>query len=160
VKNVRQPNLYDSDFYAWTQQQAAAVRAGIWDDIDREHLAEEIEDLYLKGSHELWQHLRELLVWLVAWSYSPQTRQAHPWWYVRIGNIRLQIDNILHLNPRTRPKLDKSLAEAYEHGREVGAEELGVPPETFPEQCPWTIEQVLDGNLDGPAPFFEVGTAP
>ena len=55
-------HLYDDDFYAWTQQQAAAVRAGNWDEIDRENLAEEIEDLYLQGSHEIWQHLRELMV--------------------------------------------------------------------------------------------------
>jgi hypothetical protein len=34
-------HLYGDDFYAWTQQQAEAVRAGNWDAIDREHLAEE-----------------------------------------------------------------------------------------------------------------------
>jgi hypothetical protein len=34
--------LYDDDFYAWTQQQAAAVRAGIWDDIDCEEDVSEV----------------------------------------------------------------------------------------------------------------------
>jgi hypothetical protein len=55
------PDLYDSDFYAWTQQQAAAIRAGNWDAIERERLAEEVEDLYKEGSHELWQLLNELM---------------------------------------------------------------------------------------------------
>jgi len=36
---------YETDFYAWTQAQAAAIRAGAWDDVDRDHLAEEIEDV-------------------------------------------------------------------------------------------------------------------
>jgi len=36
---------YATDFYAWTQAQAAAIRAGAWDDVDRDHLAEEIEDV-------------------------------------------------------------------------------------------------------------------
>jgi hypothetical protein len=147
------PDLYDSDFYAWTQQQAAAIRAGNWDAIERERLAEEVEDVYTKGSHELWQLLNELMVWLVAWCHSAEKRQAHPWWYVRIDNIRMEMENILHLNPRTRPTLDKNMAEAYAHGREVGAEELGVPIDTIAETCPWTIEDVLSGTLDGPTPL-------
>jgi hypothetical protein len=36
---------YDTDFYAWTQAQAAAIRAGQWEALDIEHVAEEIEDL-------------------------------------------------------------------------------------------------------------------
>ena len=30
---------HDSDFYAWTQEQAGYLRAGRWHDIDLEHLA-------------------------------------------------------------------------------------------------------------------------
>jgi len=71
-------DLYDTDFFAWTQQQAEAIRAGVWDDIDRDHLAEEIEDWWKRDSHLLWQHLRELMVWLVAYSYAPEQRFAHP----------------------------------------------------------------------------------
>ena len=54
-------DLYDTDFFAWTQQQAEAVRAGVWDDIDRDHLAEEIADWWKRDSHLLWQHLRDLM---------------------------------------------------------------------------------------------------
>jgi hypothetical protein len=36
---------YDTDFYAWTQQQAAALRAKDWAAVDIEHLAEEVDDL-------------------------------------------------------------------------------------------------------------------
>ena len=44
--------LYDEDFYAWTQAQAKALRTHFRGDnrLDVEHLAEEIEDL---GSSEL-----------------------------------------------------------------------------------------------------------
>ena len=37
--------LYKQDFYAWTQTTAALIRAGKWDDLDREALAEEAESL-------------------------------------------------------------------------------------------------------------------
>jgi hypothetical protein len=38
--------LYDEDFYAWTQQQAKALRTHFKGDnrLDVEHLAEEVED--------------------------------------------------------------------------------------------------------------------
>ena len=42
---------YDTDFYAWTQAQAAAIRAGQWEALDIEHVAEEIEDLWKYDRH-------------------------------------------------------------------------------------------------------------
>ena len=36
---------YDTDFYAWTQQQAAALRQKAFAALDLEHLAEEIESM-------------------------------------------------------------------------------------------------------------------
>jgi len=36
---------YEQDFVSWTQEQAAAVRAGDLGRIDREHLAEELEEM-------------------------------------------------------------------------------------------------------------------
>ena len=38
--------LYDQDFYAWTQTtRRPLIRAGKWNDLDREALAEEIESV-------------------------------------------------------------------------------------------------------------------
>jgi hypothetical protein len=37
--------LYCQKRYLWAQQQANAIRDGDWDVVDREHVAEEIEDL-------------------------------------------------------------------------------------------------------------------
>src|SRR6266403_1653518 len=44
---------YDTDFYAWTQAQAAALRAGQWEALDIEHVAEELEDLWKFDRHNL-----------------------------------------------------------------------------------------------------------
>ena len=52
---------YDTDFYAWTQAQAAAIRAGTWDAVDRAHLAEEVEDVGKSERRALVSHLRVLL---------------------------------------------------------------------------------------------------
>lgn len=36
-------HLYEQDFYAWTQEQAKLLRSRVWDSLDIENLAEEIE---------------------------------------------------------------------------------------------------------------------
>jgi hypothetical protein len=150
------PDLYDSDFFTWTQQQAEAVRAGVWDDIDRDHLAEEIADGGKRDSHRLWQHLRDLMVWLVAYAYAPEQRLAHPHWYVRITGIRCDIEGIVDIWSNLAAKVDRILPEAYAHGREVASEATGRPLATFPEACLWTPEHVLTAPLEGPnSPFFE-----
>jgi hypothetical protein len=36
---------YNTDFYAWTQDQATHLRDGVWTAVDVTHVAEEIESL-------------------------------------------------------------------------------------------------------------------
>jgi hypothetical protein len=60
---------YDTDFYAWTQAQATALRAGAWDDVDRAHLAEEIEDVGKSERRALAGHLRVLLTHFLKWEF-------------------------------------------------------------------------------------------
>ena len=60
--------LYDRDFYAWTQDQAAALRA--WPEamrpnvLDIAHLAEEIEDLGSAQRTAAGSLLRQILIHL------------------------------------------------------------------------------------------------
>ena len=41
--------LYNTDFYAWTQEQARWIRQKAFDKLDIEHLFDEIESM---GKHE------------------------------------------------------------------------------------------------------------
>jgi hypothetical protein len=52
---------YDTDFYGWTQAQAAALRAQESKTLDWDHLAEEIESLGNEQRHAARSHLRVLL---------------------------------------------------------------------------------------------------
>ena len=36
---------YETDFYQWTQQQAALIRQGQFSELDTAHLIDEIEDM-------------------------------------------------------------------------------------------------------------------
>lgn len=54
--------LYDSDFYAWTNEQAALLRAGKLSAVDIENIAEEIESMGRTEKRELVSRLRTLLL--------------------------------------------------------------------------------------------------
>ena len=70
--------LYDQDFYAWTNEQAALLRAGRLSEADVEHIAEEIENMGKSEKRELVSRLRVLLLHLLKWQYQP-TRRGKSW---------------------------------------------------------------------------------
>jgi len=136
-------DLYKQDLTRWGQETAALLRAGRLREVDLEAVAEELESLGRGDKHRLWQHLRDVCVWFMAWNYAVDQRLAHPHWYVRTVNERVAIQVIVGCSPSLRPTLAEDLAEAWAHGREVASEETALPLETFPETCPWTAAQVI-----------------
>ena len=64
--------LYDEDFYAWTQQQAQALRTHFQGDnrLDVEHLAEEVEDLGKSELHAVESFVENVIERLLKIDYS------------------------------------------------------------------------------------------
>jgi Domain of unknown function DUF29 len=136
---------YDTDLYAWTQAQAEALRAKRWEALDLEHLAAEIESLGIEQRHAVDTHLRILLLHLLKWVYQPAQRwpnERHS-----VDEARNELDWRLTRNPSLRPKLPASAAWAYPRARQLAALETGLPVATFPESCPWSLEQLLDEDF-------------
>jgi Domain of unknown function DUF29 len=59
---------YDTDFYAWTQAQAEALRTKDVAALDLENLAEEIESLGKRDRRTVHGHLKVLLIHLLKWA--------------------------------------------------------------------------------------------
>ena len=79
-------DLYERDFYAWTQDQAARLRAlGRDNRFDAERVAEEIEDLGASARRALESHLLNMLVHLLKLAHSPAEQPRAAW-----------IDEVLH----------------------------------------------------------------
>ncbi|HLH50492.1 MAG TPA: DUF29 domain-containing protein, partial [Roseiarcus sp.] len=73
---VAKNSLYDRDFYAWSQKQAALLRAGKLQQADIEHIAEEIESMGKTEKRELISRLTVLLLHLLKWRFQPAKRAA------------------------------------------------------------------------------------
>lgn len=138
------PNLYDTDFYAWTQTQAAALSQGHLGELDLANLAEEIESLGSNNWSALENRLDVLLMHLLKWRYQPEMRQTGHSWSSTIYTQRTRIARLLHRNPSLRPQVPGMIEDVYPSSRRLANMETGLPLQTFPAACPWTPEQVLD----------------
>lgn len=72
---------YDDDFYAWTQYQAKVLRELRTDDnrFDREHLAEEVEDLGKSERDAVRSQVRRIIEHLLKLAYSPAAGPRYEW---------------------------------------------------------------------------------
>jgi Domain of unknown function DUF29 len=136
---------YDTDFYAWTQAQAAHLRAKEWPALDVDNLAEEIESLGASDRRALRSHLLRLTQHLLKWHYQPQRRGES--WRQSIDNARLEIELIVADSRTLRDFLPEALTWAYPRSRKEATKDTGLPPATFPKTCPWALEQVLDEDF-------------
>lgn len=135
---------YDTDFFEWTQHQAAALAAGKASELDWANLAEEIESLGKRDRRELRSRLEILVMHLLKWCYQPERRQTGHSWSSTIWEQRGRIEQILEDSPSLRRLVPDMITQDYQWVRQRTSDETGLLRETFPELCPWTAEEVLD----------------
>jgi hypothetical protein len=137
--------LYEQDFFEWTQTTAALIRTGKWQAIDPESVAEEIESLGKRDRRELGSRLQVLAMYLLKWYYQPSERSGS--WWGTIEDQRTEILALLDDSPSLRRQVPAILAQRYPRARAKASGETGLPVETFPPTCPWTAEQVLAADF-------------
>jgi hypothetical protein len=139
---------YDTDFDAWAQAQAAALRAKDWTALDVEHLAEEIEELRKSERRAVRSHLGLLWLHLLKWAYQPQEREHYgASWQATIAYTRAFIERSLEDSPSLKPELSRLAVEVYPWARQRAARETRLPLATFPQEPPWSLEQLQDDEF-------------
>jgi hypothetical protein len=135
-------SLHDSDFYAWTLEQAALLRAGRAGEADLEAIAEEIESMGKTEKRELVSRLTILLLHLLKWRHQPSHRGKS--WRLTIANARDDITDHLEDNPSLNAMLDSAMEQAYRTARRKAAIETEFDEDDFPARCPWSFAQAVD----------------
>ncbi|MBC8121297.1 MAG: DUF29 domain-containing protein [Gemmatimonadaceae bacterium] len=141
---------YDQDFHAWANEQAELVRSGRLTQLDLENVAEELEGLARRDRREIASRLDVLLMHLLKWAYQPQARSNS--WKATILEQRQSIFKLIEESPSLNSYPERVLDKEYALARDRAAAETGLPVETFPGRCPFSIEQVLDSGraIDNP----------
>jgi hypothetical protein len=136
------PNAeYHRDFYSWLMEQAGHLRAGRWDALDRENLAEEIESLGREQFNKLESALRVLILHMLKWDHQAERRGRS--WSLSIRQQRLELDDILADNPGLRSRIPETIARAYRKARLQAANETGLAEERFPQSCRYAWDDII-----------------
>lgn len=134
--------LYDADFYAWANEQAALLRAGNFSAADIAHIAEEIDSMGKTEKRELVSRLAVLLQHLLKWRFQPERRGTS--WELTIEEQRRQLVRHLRDNPSLKAKLDEAIEDGYGDAILVAAKDTDLPRSTFPATCPWSFAEIMD----------------
>jgi hypothetical protein len=138
---VSTSTLYDRDFYAWANEQAALLRAGRLSEADIEHVAEEIESMGKTEKRELVSRLKVLMMHLLKWQFQPNGRGNS--WRLTIEEQRREVLDHLADNPSLKARLPETMQTAYAGAILAAARETNLARETFPPACLWSFEQMM-----------------
>jgi hypothetical protein len=136
--------LYDTDFVEWTAHTAALLRAGQLDAVDLEHLAEEIEDLGKSEQHTVMSHLSRLLQHQIKRKIQPEPDGSS--WRHSITTSREKIEFRIADSPSLRRLLERNLQKSYRRAIKDALFETGVKSADLPQQCPYTLDDLLERN--------------
>jgi len=95
----------------------------------------------------LESHLQVLLVHLLKWRYQPVGHQTGHSWADSIREARTQIADGLQTHPGLHQHVPAIVGRAWRKARRDASRQTGLPVATFPEACPWPLEQIRDHNF-------------
>jgi Domain of unknown function DUF29 len=139
------PNdLYDRDVLAWSEHQADLLRrlarGERVNDVDWEHVVEEIEDVGLSELHAVQSYLNHMLVHLLKLCRWPDSLSANHW---RVELVAFQKDAARRFAPSMRQRIDlgRLYADALEQLEPLQDDSIAL--RTWPADCPFTLDQLL-----------------
>ena len=134
--------LYNQDYYQWIQETVKLLEQRNFEELDLDNLIEEIQDLALNEKQTIETNLIVVLKLLLKWQYQPEQHSGEI--KASIRRHRYQIRDDLKVSPSLKTYLSEIWLEFYQEARLQAADETGLSVEIFPEQCPFTIENILN----------------
>jgi hypothetical protein len=137
-------DLYDRDVRAWSEHQADLLRrlarGERVNDVDWEHVVEEIEDVGLSELNNVRSCLCHLLAHLLKVRGWPDSPPVNHW---RSKIVAFQKDALQRFAPSMRQRIDlgRLYADALEQLEPLQHD--GTAPLSWPANCPFTLDQLL-----------------
>jgi len=145
VRSVdRSPALYVRDETAWLEAMAGLIREGRLDELDHAHLGEYLTDMARRDRREAESRLDLLIAHLLKWADQPDRRPGS--WRATIEVQHQELVSLLE-SGTLRNHAEAVLSRAYAAGVRQAAAETGLPPNTFPAECPYTLDELKGLDL-------------
>jgi Domain of unknown function DUF29 len=149
MAKVLERSLYQTDYYAWTKQQAAELRklaaARANTTLDLANLAEEVESLGRSDLATVRSQLRRIIEHLLKLEHSPAAEPRFGW-RESVIDARDVIPDVI--TATLRREVEAELAKSYQQGRrraEAALMRHGEPEaaHSLPADCPYSFDQII-----------------
>ena len=150
--------LYDEDFQLWIEKTIYQLQNRQFEELDIEHLVEELRDLGKSDKTSFVSNLKILLAHLLklqVQSDAPDSMKNS--WFNSVDEHRERIKDSLSNSPSFQNFLPEAIEKAYPHARKLAIKEgkrapreVRLPKETeYKIICQFSIEQILDEDFYG-----------
>ena len=143
-------DLYDSDEHAWLLHQIGALRAGRLRDLDRDSLAEYLQDMGRRDEREVMRRMAVLFQHLLKLRFQPERLSRS--WVLTLLHQQAGLRDILGSSASLAAKAEALGGAAYQRGAGFAAAETGLPLTAFPKVSPWTVAATLAFEPPEPRP--------
>lgn len=149
VAESPEQTLYDSDFYAWTQQQAELLRklrttgTQFPEHIDLDHVAEEIEDMGKSQLDSVESQIENIFVHVLKSVSVPDAAPARKW---HLEADRFSTDLLRRFTNAMRQRLD--LDRTWRLAVRRARVDLNAYEDHLPRQCPFDLGELVDEDFD------------
>ena len=143
------PSLYERDLYAWTVEQAAALRERRTADLDIPNLVDEIGSLARREVARLEGRLERLCHQLMLWDYGTASRSESR--ASAIAHQRRRVRQVLDRCPSLEGAKGEALDQGYVFGR-YGAlrEDERLPEGALPASNPYSWDDAMTREIAWP----------
>lgn len=157
--SIKQPeNLYDQDFQQWIQKTIEHLQKSEFEQLDREHLIEELEDLGRSEKRSLESNLMILLAHLLKLKIqknAPEMMQQS--WLDSVDEHRKRVQKSLRETPSLKAFLPSAIESAYPDAYQLAIKEgkrakfgVSIPEKkNYPLTCPFSVTEILDEDFYG-----------
>jgi hypothetical protein len=142
-------DLYERDYYTWTQEQVRALRERRIEEVDWTNVAEEIGNLGKREKYALRSQLVRLLGYLLKFTYAREIMWANNarGWELSIRGARSEALMYLEENLGLRPHLPEIYRSAYRSARLEVMKALRLPDSAIPEAPPFALDEISEDDF-------------
>ncbi|WP_446355412.1 DUF29 domain-containing protein [Coleofasciculus sp. G2-EDA-02] len=142
--NMNLASLYDVEYDQWLALTISLLKENRFNELDKEHLIEELEDLSRREKKTVERFLEQIIRHLLLWQYWTAEHDYNAnHWQAEIMSFRTQINEDLTQNLRNY--LQENQVKIYEKALNYVKQKTGYDVD-FPENCPYTLDQLLEMN--------------
>ena len=132
---------YLEDYGAWITAQIELLRDGQLDELDIEHLLEEVEGLARSNFDSFKSAIRIVLIHMLKWDIQTNYRSRS--WANSIDGHRVRVTEALEESPSYKSRIKDAVTKAYKRARYDASKETRLPLKHFPELCPFTFDEIM-----------------